>query len=239
MGLCLRWERRDERRTFNAERSILNGLVEGAWLLDLGCGGGSRRGAETRRFFGAWLRGILDFGIEPFAAGGDSAKDNGLDEEVESHEDPDDVEGEVGEGVVEGEADNAEKDEAGEGPCHDGFGGTCSAEGGFHDDGGSEGGLEDAADEDEGDGDGDELGGLGVGFGENEANDDFGRDEEKGTDGTHEDEGVDPSGAQGFHGHGGVVGAEVLADEGGGGSADGEAGEEAEGLDPNGDEVGP
>ena len=161
-----------------------------------------------------------------------------MDEEIDAHEDPNDVQGEVGEGVVEGDSDDAEKDEAGEGADHDGLGGTGSTKGGFHDNGGGKGWLEDSADEDEGNRDGDELGGLGVGFGKNEADDDLGRDEEENTDGAHKGEGIKPSGAESFHRHAGVLGTEVLADEGGGGGANGKSREKAEGLDTNGNEMG-
>ncbi len=160
-----------------------------------------------------------------------------MNKEVDAHEDPDLGESEAPEVVGDGDADDANEDEAGVGPGHDDFGGSGSAEAGFDDEVGGEGGLENAAHEDEGDGEVDEAGGFGIGGGEDEMDDDLRGDEEEDANTAHEDDGVEPGGAEGFHGHGGVVGAEVLADEGGGGGAHGEAGKEAEGLDPNGDEV--
>ena len=178
-------------------------------------------------------------GIHPFAPPGDGDEHEGLNKEVDTHEDPNDVQGEIGKGVVECDSDDPEKDKAGKGADHDGLGGSGSTKGGFHDDGGGESGLENTADEDEGDGNGDELGGLGIGFGQDEVDDDFGRNEKKHADRTHEGEGVKPGGAEGFHRHGGIVCSEVLADEGGGGGPNRESGKKAQGLDANGDEVGP
>lgn len=82
------------------------------------------------------------------------------------------------------------------------------------------------------------MGGLGVSLGDDEADDDFGDGEEEDADAAHEDEAEEPGGLEGFTSHEGVLGAEVLADEGGAGGADGEAGEEAERFDTDGDEMG-
>ena len=81
------------------------------------------------------------------------------------------------------------------------------------------------------------MGGLGVGFWNDEPDHHFWCGEKEKADGAHEDESINPGGAQGFEGHLGIAGSKVLSDEGGGGSADGEAGEEGEGLDANGDDV--
>lgn len=51
--------------------------------------------------------------------------------EVDAHEDPNGGEGERGELVVDGEGDDAEKDETGEGVGHDGVSGSCTTKAGF------------------------------------------------------------------------------------------------------------
>ena len=55
----------------------------------------------------------LDLRFDPLATEGDEDEEHCLDEEVDAHEDPDLDEGELEEGVVKGNADDAEEDEAG------------------------------------------------------------------------------------------------------------------------------
>lgn len=76
-----------------------------------------------------------------------------------------------------------------------------------------------------------------IGFWKDEACDESWGNEEGKTDATHKDDRKEPSFFEGFEGHVWVLCAKVLANEGGGCSADGEAGEKAEGFDSDGDEM--
>lgn len=49
-----------------------------------------------------------DFGFKPFAAKGDGDEETSLNKEVDAHEGPDLDEGEIEEGVVNGDPDDAE-----------------------------------------------------------------------------------------------------------------------------------
>ena len=54
---------------------------------------------------------------------------------------------------------------------------------------------------------------------------------------THKGEPEEPGRAEGFESHRGIVGAEVLSDQGGGGGADGKAGHEGKRFDPDGHDM--
>lgn len=121
-----------------------------------------------------------------------------MDEKIDAHKSPYFDQGEFEEGVINGYSDDSNEDQAGKGTCHNDACRSGAAQAGFQDDSGSERGLKNSANEDERSGDRNELGGLGVGFGEDKTHDDFWCQEEKNANCTHESESEEPGGPKSF-----------------------------------------